>query len=58
MQLVACVDLVSSGAEVKKCSYADPEPDKVSMRQATYQLRLYEVATGRKLMESVTALSV
>jgi hypothetical protein len=50
-QLMACVDLVTVGGQLKKCTYDDPKPDTLSLRRGTYQLRLFEVATGRKLLD-------
>jgi hypothetical protein len=50
-QLMACVDLVSVGGQAKKCKYTDPKPDTVALRRGNYQLRLFEVATGRKLID-------
>jgi hypothetical protein len=54
-QLMACVDLVSTGAQVKKCTFDDPKPEQIVMKRGTYRLRLYEVATGRKLLEKQLA---
>ncbi|HEY0001027.1 MAG TPA: hypothetical protein VGB74_11275, partial [Actinoplanes sp.] len=54
-QLMACVDLTTVGGQVKKCKYTDPDPDTVSLRRANYQLRLFEVATGRKLVDKKLA---
>jgi hypothetical protein len=50
VQLVACVDFVSSGKKVRNCSFDDPKYKKVALYRATYRLTLYEVATGRKLL--------
>jgi hypothetical protein len=51
VRLVGCVDLVSSGKKVKTCKFDDPKGLKVPMREGTYRLALYEVATGRKLLD-------
>jgi hypothetical protein len=50
-QLVACVDLTRSGSRLKSCKYDDPKPETIGMTQAFYRLRLYEAATGRKLLD-------
>jgi hypothetical protein len=50
VQLVACVDYVSTGKKVRNCSFDDPKYKKVALYRATYRLTLYEVATGRKLL--------
>jgi hypothetical protein len=50
-QLVACVDLTRSGGKLKSCKYDDPRPETVGMTQGFYRLRLYETATGRKLLD-------
>lgn len=53
-QLVACVDLVRAGKKIRSCSYDDPKM-KVDLDQGFYRLRLFEAATGKKLLEkSVT----
>lgn len=50
-QLMACVDLASTGNKVvKNCRFDDPKPAKLPMKTAVYRLSLYEVATGRKLL--------
>jgi hypothetical protein len=54
-QLMACVDLTSVGGKVKTCKYTDPKPETLTMRRGTYQLRVFEVATGRKVMEKKLA---
>jgi hypothetical protein len=43
-QLVACVTLVKSGTQVKKCA-------ELPMVRGVYQVALYEVATGRRLLQ-------
>ncbi|MET0426090.1 MAG: hypothetical protein ABW046_19630 [Actinoplanes sp.] len=52
-QLMACVDLKKTGAQLKTCKFDDPKSDitKVPLKQGVYQLRLYEVATGKKLLD-------
>ena len=55
-QLMACVDLVATGTKVvKNCKFDDPKPAKLPMKTATYHLRLYEVATGHKLVDKRVA---
>ena len=50
-QLVGCVDLVRSAGKVATCNFDDPKPEKIQMNQAFYRVRLYETATGRKLLD-------
>jgi len=50
-QLVACVDLTRSGSKLKTCKYADPKPETVGLSQGFYRLRVYEAATGKKLLD-------
>jgi hypothetical protein len=50
-QLVACVDLVRSTGKLKGCTYDNPSPETVDLKKAFYRLRLYETATGRKLLD-------
>ncbi len=50
-QLMVCVDLKTTGKQVKKCTYEDPKDEQIPLVRATYQVRLYEVATGRKLLD-------
>jgi len=51
VRLVACVDLVQTGKKVKSCKYDDPKGLKIPLREAKYRLALYEVATGKKVIE-------
>ncbi|WP_422749701.1 hypothetical protein [Micromonospora sp. WMMD1219] len=51
VQMVACLDRTSTGATIRKCRYDDPEPDTLTLLKATYRLRVYEVATGRRLLD-------
>lgn len=50
VQLVACVDLVSSGPKLKTCKFDDPKPDTLPLKRGFYQLALYDVATHRQLL--------
>ncbi|MFE9204467.1 hypothetical protein [Micromonospora sp. NPDC007230] len=51
VQMVACLDRVSTGATIRRCKYDDPKPDTLTLLKASYRLRVYEVATGRKLLD-------
>ncbi|MEU8071855.1 MULTISPECIES: hypothetical protein [unclassified Micromonospora] len=51
VQMVACLDRTSIGATIRKCRYDDPKPDTLTLLKATYRLRVYEVATGRRLLD-------
>ncbi|WP_422741170.1 hypothetical protein ACN27B_19335 [Micromonospora sp. WMMD754] len=51
VQMVACLDRVSTGATIRKCRYDDPKPDTLTLLKATYRLRVHEVATGRRLLD-------
>jgi hypothetical protein len=51
VRLVGCVDLASSGKKVRTCKFDDPKGLKVPMREGTYRVALYEVATGRKVVD-------
>jgi len=50
VRLVGCVDLVDTGKKIKNCRFDDPKDLKIPMREGTYQVALYEVATGRKVI--------
>jgi hypothetical protein len=52
VQLVACVDLVTIGSKVKSCKIDKPKPSSIVMKEGTYRLSLYEVATRRKIFET------
>ncbi|MFI7577844.1 hypothetical protein [Micromonospora sp. NPDC049497] len=51
VQMVACLDRVSTGATIRRCTYDDPKPETLTLLKASYRLRVYEVATGRKLLD-------
>ncbi|MDI6104719.1 DUF805 domain-containing protein [Actinoplanes sp. NEAU-A12] len=53
VQLVACLDRVSTGTLLRKCEYGDPAPETVSLMRADWQLRIYEAATGVKIHDKV-----
>jgi hypothetical protein len=55
VQLVACMDKVSAGAKIRDCKYDDPKPDTLALMQATWRLRVFEVATGRVLLDKSMA---
>ena len=48
-QLMACVTLSAVGGAVKTC------PEKVTLRRGTYVLAVFEVATGRRLVQRQVA---
>ncbi|MFI5893464.1 hypothetical protein ACIA5D_25505 [Actinoplanes sp. NPDC051513] len=50
-QLVACVDLTKAGKPLRNCKYKDQTPPMIALSQGVYRLRLYEAATGRKLLD-------
>jgi hypothetical protein len=49
VQLVACVDLVSSGGKVKTCKFDDPKPDSLPLQVGNYTITVYEAATRKQL---------
>ncbi|MGK5739980.1 hypothetical protein [Micromonospora sp. URMC 103] len=51
VQMVACLDRVSTGSTIRRCKYDDPKPDTATLVRTGWRLRVYEVATGRKLLE-------
>ncbi|MFE9954392.1 hypothetical protein [Micromonospora sp. NPDC005299] len=51
VQMVACLDRVSSGATIRRCKYDDPKPLTLTLLRASWRLRVYEVSTGRKLLD-------
>ena len=51
VRLVACVDPVGRGKKVRTCTFDDPKDLKVPMVQGRLRLRLYEVATGKLLVD-------
>ncbi|MGS2616441.1 hypothetical protein ACVCAH_18225 [Micromonospora sp. LZ34] len=51
VQMVACLDRVSTGSTIRRCKYDDPKPLTVTLLRAGWRLRVYEVATGRKLLD-------
>lgn len=51
VQMVACLDRVSAGSKIRTCRYDDPKPDTATLVRAQWRLRVYEVATRRKLLE-------
>ncbi|MET8911291.1 hypothetical protein [Micromonospora sp. NPDC004551] len=51
VQMVACLDRVGSGATIRRCKYDDPKPLTLTLLKASWRLRVYEVATGRKLLD-------
>ena len=51
VQTVACMDRVSVGKKLRNCKYDDPKPETISLMRATWRLRVYEAATGKKLLD-------
>ncbi|GIF78302.1 hypothetical protein [Asanoa siamensis] len=51
VQLVACVDRVTTGTTIRECRFDDPTPETVTLLDATWRLHVYEVSTGRKLLD-------
>ncbi|MET8836797.1 hypothetical protein ABZV78_23170 [Micromonospora sp. NPDC004540] len=51
VQMVACLDRVSTGATIRRCRYDDPKPLTLTLLRAGWRLRVYEVSTGRKLLD-------
>ncbi|MFC7479862.1 hypothetical protein ACFQX7_07155 [Luedemannella flava] len=51
VQLVACLDRVSAGSKIRNCTFDDPDPVTASLVRAGWRLRVYEAATGRKLLD-------
>jgi hypothetical protein len=51
VQMVACLDRVSVGAKIRSCKYDDPKPETLTLLRANWRLRVYEAATGRKLLD-------
>lgn len=49
VQMVACLDRVSTGKQLRNCQYDDPAPETVALMRADWRLRVYEVATGAKI---------
>jgi hypothetical protein len=52
VQVVACVDLISTGPELRSCKVDDPKISSVPIKEGRYRVTLYEVATRRKLFET------
>ncbi|WP_123809786.1 hypothetical protein [Micromonospora globispora] len=55
VQMVACLDRVSTGSTIRRCKYDDPKPITLTLLRAGWRLRVYEVATGRKLLDKAMA---
>lgn len=51
VQMVACLDRVSTGATIRRCRFDEPKPLTLTLLRAGWRLRVYEVATGRKLLD-------
>ncbi|MET7750362.1 hypothetical protein [Micromonospora sp. NPDC005367] len=53
VQIIACPDRVSTGSTIRRCKFDDPKPDTATLVRAGWRLRVYEVATGRELLDKV-----
>jgi hypothetical protein len=51
VQMVGCLERVSSGSKIRSCTYTDPKKETITLLRANWKLRVYEAATGRKLLE-------
>ncbi|WP_410811188.1 hypothetical protein [Micromonospora sp. 067-2] len=51
VQMVACLDRVGTGSTIRSCKFDDPKPQTVQLVRTTWRLRVYEAATGRKLLD-------
>ncbi|MEU4481523.1 hypothetical protein AB0F68_26195 [Micromonospora sp. NPDC023966] len=51
VRMVACLDRVSTGTTIRRCKYDDPKPLTLTLLRAGWRLRVYEVSTGRKLLD-------
>ncbi|GIF50246.1 hypothetical protein DFJ67_7966 [Asanoa ferruginea] len=51
VQLVACLDRVSTGSKIRTCKFDDPKPDTLTLFRSSWRLRVYEVATRRRLLD-------
>jgi hypothetical protein len=51
VQLVACLDRVSTGTKIRSCKYDDPKNETLTLYRTKWRLRVFEVATARKLLD-------
>jgi hypothetical protein len=51
VQMVACLDFETQGSKIRICKYGNPVSIVNQLNRGTYELRVYEVATGRKLLD-------
>ncbi|WP_406078679.1 hypothetical protein [Micromonospora sp. NBC_00858] len=51
VQMVACLDRVSTGSTIRNCKFDDPKPQTLPLVRTGWRLRVYEAATGRKLLD-------
>ncbi|MFF5055315.1 hypothetical protein ACFY1S_19245 [Micromonospora sp. NPDC000663] len=51
VQMVACLDRISAGSTIRTCKFDDPKPQTLTLVRTSWRLRVYEAATGRKLLE-------
>ncbi|MEV4657801.1 hypothetical protein [Micromonospora sp. NPDC049301] len=55
VQMVACLDRVSTGSTIRNCTFDDPKPQTLPLVRTSWRLRVYEAATGRKLLDKTMA---
>lgn len=57
IRLVACVDRIAAGSKVRFCpsSRTSSSSEKLTMFRASYRVRLFETATGRRLLDTKVA---
>ncbi|GAA4601614.1 hypothetical protein BJY16_003948 [Actinoplanes octamycinicus] len=51
VQMVACLDRVTTGTKIRNCKYDEPKPSTAALYHANWRLRVYEVATRRQLLD-------
>jgi hypothetical protein len=55
VQMVACLDKVGTGSKIRSCRYDKPKAETVTLWRARWRLRVYETATGRRLLDKAMA---
>ncbi|MEV6348243.1 hypothetical protein [Actinoplanes sp. NPDC051851] len=50
VQMIGCLERVSTGTKIRNCEYDDPEPETVQLYRAGWRLRVIEAATGKVLL--------
>ncbi|MFC7531840.1 hypothetical protein [Actinoplanes sp. GCM10030250] len=51
VQMIACLDREKVGTKIRSCKYDDPKDLTVTLMKASWRLRVYEAATGKKLLD-------